>query len=275
MSGDVTNRAVVHPPGTILQHLYIRERLTGRTPGTFIEVGVGGGHLSQLLLSQGWTGTGYDLSASSLVRASKLNSAFIASGRFTVRNEDWLSGNEVNKVDLVASSMVLEHLDDEAIARYFDRAAASLKPDGFGILLVPSSPRHWGIEDEIAGHYRRYTADSLRSTLQEHGWLVNHLAGLCYPVSNVLLKLSDVLVRRAERGKQTLTMQERTELSGDRDVAWKTEFPPWAGILINDRVLRPFHWLQKRSRDTPDALVLYCECSPPRATDLPGTSRPH
>jgi SAM-dependent methyltransferase len=259
---ELDNRAVVHPPGTILQHLYLRERFATLAPGTFVEVGVGSGHLSQLLLSEGWQGTGYDLNAASLARASALNSAAVAAGRFSVRNEDWLVGQQAPAVDLVVSSMVLEHLDEQAIDRYFERAAASLKPGGLGILLVPSSPAHWGIEDEIAGHHRRYTAQALRATVQLHGWRVEHLAGLCYPLSNALLRLSNLLVDRAERDKQALSMQERTEHSGDREVAWKTDFPPWTRVLVNDRALRPFHWLQKRFRGAPGALVLYCECRP-------------
>jgi SAM-dependent methyltransferase len=244
------------------EHLYVSERLAARRPGTFVEVGVGSGHLSQLLLSEGWTGTGWDLRASSLLRASRLNAEAIATGNFTVRNADWLSGDQTSPVDLVVSSMVLEHLDDAAVDRYFERAAASLGPGGLAILLVPGSPRHWGIEDEIAGHHRRYTAYSLQAAVRRNGWHVDHLAGLCYPLSNVLLRLSDRLVGRAEKDKRALTLLERTERSGDREVAWKTDFPGWAGLLINETVLKPFHWWQKRSVNAADALVLYCECSP-------------
>ena len=59
----------VLPPGTLLQHMYLRERLRTRPPGTFVEVGVGSGHLSRLLLDLGWRGIGYDLSAEALARS--------------------------------------------------------------------------------------------------------------------------------------------------------------------------------------------------------------
>lgn len=253
---------MVYPPGTILQHMYVMERLVGLTPGSFVEVGVGSGHLSHLLLSCGWSGTGYDLSDSALARASQLNAPFIASGHFAMRNKDWLRGVEAEPVDLVISSMVIEHLDDDAVRLYFERSASALRPGGRGILLVPGSPRHWGIEDEIAGHYRRYTTDSLGATVSQHGWRVLHLAGLTYPLSNLLLGLSNILVRRAEQDKQALTLEERTERSGDRNVAWKTDFRPWAGALVNETTLGPFHRWQKRNPDNPNALVLYCECLP-------------
>ncbi len=252
----------VRPPGMILQHLYLRERFADIAPGNFVEVGVGSGHLSGLLLARGWSGVGYDLSASALTRAARMNAAFVASGHFALRNEDWLSSLRRESVDLVISSMVIEHLDDEQVRRYFQRAASVLRPGGRGVLLVPGSPRHWGIEDEIAGHFRRYTAESLVATVRRHGWRTLHIAGLTHPLSNMLLGLSNVRVRRAEGEKLALTLQERTEHSGDRNVSWKTDFPGWVGLLVNETTMRPFHRWQKRDRASADALVIYCECRP-------------
>jgi SAM-dependent methyltransferase len=262
-----SNKRVVYPPGTILQHLYLRERIAAWTPGAFVEVGVGSGHVSNLLLSLGWSGTGYDLNTAALERASSLNRGFIESGRFAVHNADWLaSGEQPESVDLVISSMVLEHLDEGEVTDYFAHAARLLRPDGRGIFFVPGSPRHWGIEDEIAGHYRRYTIASLSDAARQHGWSPMHVAGLTYPLSNLLLGVSNALVRRAESDKQALSLQERTEQSGSREVEWKTEFPGWTGVFLNETALRPAHWLQKRKRSqtSPDALVIYAECAPPR-----------
>lgn len=268
-----SSEKVVHPPGTILQHLYLKERARAWRPGAFVEVGVGSGHLSNVLLSLGWSGTGYDLNPSSLERASSVNRAFVDAGRFSVRNVDWLNSDiEPQSVDLVISCMVLEHLDDDQVTRYFAQAARQLRPDGRAVFFVPGSPRHWGLEDEIAGHHRRYTLASLSDTAQRHGWTPMHVVGLTYPVSNLLLKASNALVRRAEADKLELSLQERTEQSGNRDVAWKTNFPGWAGMLLNETALRPAHWLQKRrkAQASPDALVVYAECRPPSPTASPG-----
>ena len=46
----------VLPPGTILQLMYLRERLENIKPGRFIEIGPGSGEISGLLLDLGWTG---------------------------------------------------------------------------------------------------------------------------------------------------------------------------------------------------------------------------
>jgi SAM-dependent methyltransferase len=253
---------IVYPPGTILQHMYLSERMSKLAPGRFIEVGVGQGHVSNLLLRCGWNGTGYDLSSSAISSASQLNRQFMGSGRFAACHDDWLSSPIPEPVDLIVSSMVLEHLDDDDVHRYFEKAASSLRSGGRGILLVPGSPHHWGIEDDIAGHYRRYTSQTLSATVREQGWRVLHIAGLTYPMANITLALSDVLVRRAEQQKQALPIGERTELSGDRHVTWKTEFPKWVGLLLNEATLRPFHWWQKRCAQARHALVIYCECAP-------------
>ncbi|WP_347900740.1 hypothetical protein [Pseudomonas purpurea] len=43
----------VLPPGTILQLMYLKERISGLEPGRFFEMGAGAGHMSHLLLSLG------------------------------------------------------------------------------------------------------------------------------------------------------------------------------------------------------------------------------
>jgi SAM-dependent methyltransferase len=269
VSSAVGRPAVVapDPPGTILTHLYLRERLTGAPPGRFVDFGVGSGHISDLLLSIGWSGAGYDLSAAALERAQQRNAAAAAQGRFTLHHSDWLDAESVgtgDPLDLVVTSMVLEHLDEPAIDRFFARAEHELGDGGRAIVMVPGSPRHWGVEDETAGHLRRYTPTSLAATVRSRGWQIAHLTGLTFPLSNLLLGASNALVGRNERDLKSFSLQERTVRSGDRSVPWKTSFPPWAGLLLNDVTMLPFHWLQKRFGPARGrALVLYCECLPP------------
>jgi SAM-dependent methyltransferase len=254
--------APVLPPGTILQTIYVRKRLRARSPGSFVEVGVGSGVLSRLLLELGWTGVGWDLNENALAVTARLSAVAIAEGKYEVRLGDWLSATDGTRADLVLSSMVLEHLDDEDERRYFERASEVLTDDGLAVLVVPASPRHWGIEDEIAGHHRRYSFESLARTIESAGWSVVHMAGLTFPLSNLLLRLSNRQVRRWEGEKTNLELKQRTVMSGHRAVPWKTSFPPAARLVLNERVLLPFHVLQQAFRRNENALVLYCECRP-------------
>jgi SAM-dependent methyltransferase len=247
-------------PGTILQTMHFAERLATMSPGRFAEVGVGEGRLATMLLQRGWSGVGFELDAESIRRATTRTTRWLESGTFSLRHANWLEEPLAPaSADLVLSSMVLEHLDEHDERRYLERAAQTLRPGGRAILFVPASPDHWGIEDDIAGHYRRYTRERLRALAAEGGWTVDQLVGLTYPLSNVLLGVSNRLVARSESSKRALTMQERTELSGSRDVQMKTRFPSIAGLVLNPRMLRPLYALQRRYADHPSAMVLYCE----------------
>ena len=44
------------PPGTILQLIYLRERLENIKSGRFLEIGPGSGEICGLLLELGWRG---------------------------------------------------------------------------------------------------------------------------------------------------------------------------------------------------------------------------
>lgn len=253
---------MILPPGTILQQMYLQERLRDTRPGTFVEVGAGQGIVSRTLLALGWKGRAYDLNPASLEVAEQVNADAVAAGRYATRHANWLDEADSEPADLVISCMVLEHLDDAAEARYLQRCREVLRPGGKGVLLVPGCPERWGMEDDIAGHLRRYTFESLRSRVEAQGLAVGHVAGLTYPLSNVLFPVSEFLVKRAERQKMALSAQERTELSGNRNVKFKTTFPSALGLVLNEVVMAPLHWLQKANARNPRSMVIYAEFSP-------------
>lgn len=250
---------MILPPGTILQQMYFKERLRQRSPGRFVEVGAGQGVVSKTLLDLGWRGCAYDLNGESLAVARELNREAADAGRFRTENRDWLGVPPDAEADLVVSCMVIEHLDDANEGRYFERVRESLAPGGTGVLFVPASAAHWGIEDDIAGHFRRYEFDELRARIERHGLRVDHVAGLTYPVSNLLFPVSEYLVRRAERQKMALSVQRRTELSGNRSVRFKTTFPGVLRMVLNEVVMYPLHLLQKLNARNPRSMVIYAE----------------
>jgi SAM-dependent methyltransferase len=247
------------PPGTILQRMHLRRRLRQLPPGRFVEVGTGEGYLSQLLLALGWSGEGWDLNEAALARSRELNAGAIEDGRYAARQGDWLAEEPDGDVDLVVSAMVLEHLDDRDEERFFHQARRALRPDGRLVLLVPASPAHWGIEDEVAGHIRRYTRERLASAAARCGWEVSRVDGLTWPVSNLLLSISNRRVARFESARLADGLQERTIGSGSRQVPWKTTFPPFTRLVLNEVALAPFDLVQRLGRGRPDCLVLYAE----------------
>jgi SAM-dependent methyltransferase len=254
----------VLPPGTILQLMYLDERLSRLLPGRFIEVGPGSGEITEMLLRRGWTGCSYDLEARTIGRLQERFAAEVSERRFAAVNQDFLARaeREEDKADLVISCMVMEHLEAPMQSRFMQVAERALKPSGLMIGLVPGSPAHWGIEDDIAGHCRRYTRSSIQSLAAANRWSLQHLAGLTFPVSNFLLPISNFLVKKSESSKLVMSQLERTKESGRRQVKFKTHFPSVLGMVLNRVTMMPAHLVQKLFSRSEKALVLYFEAKP-------------
>jgi SAM-dependent methyltransferase len=249
----------VLPPGTILQHMYLKERLRLFKPGCFLEVGCGKGFISKVLLDLGWTGIGLDLNKDSLEYATQLNIQSIQESKYSVSSQNFLDIECTLKFDVVISCMVIEHLDNNEEKAYFNKVKKLLNPNGKMILLVPACLSYWGHEDEIAGHYRRYTFDDIKFKLSAFGFGINNLAGLTYPLSNILYPVSEMLVWLEERKLKSTTMVERTKKSGNRNVFFKTRFPNIFKLLLNELTMYPFHLLQKLNKKNDKCLVIYAE----------------
>lgn len=77
------------PPGNILQFLFIKERIKKlrieQNTNSFIEVGSGNGHLSNLLLKLGMTGVGYDLNIGACDNNAERNKTFILEKNMRLR----------------------------------------------------------------------------------------------------------------------------------------------------------------------------------------------
>lgn len=254
---------VVLPPGTLLQLMYLDARLEQIPAGRFIEIGPGSGEITNRLLRAGWVGTVYDLSAETIEAIRRRFESEIAAGRLSVMVGDYLSTSVVpdERVDLVISCMVMEHLDTDAERSFMQHSAMCLKTGGRMIGLVPASPRHWGIEDDIAGHCRRYTRTAIHDLAKKNGWDIRHVAGLTYPASNLLLPISNALVQRHEASKLALSSIERTKHSGRRNVLFKTHFPVALKLILNEWTMLPLHWMQKMFSNSNSALVLYFEAT--------------
>lgn len=251
-------------PGTILQYSYRKRRLKkiGVNGLFFIEVGAGNGNISNILLENGMTGVGFDLSKGACENNAKKNSSFIEGNKYRIENSDFLL-YDGPKADIVISSHVIEHLPEESVRRFFLKASSILTTQGRIISLIPSNMKYWGIEDETAGHYRRYDYADFYALSKEFGFKINDLAGLTYPLSNFLLKASNYLIGKEEGWKKNISMDERTLLSsaGVKQVKFKTYFPSYFRLFINEITLFPFVLLQLFNRKHPNCMVIYSEFS--------------
>lgn len=70
--------------------------------------------------------------------------------------------------DAVLALDVIEHVpDDVALLREAQRI---LRPGGVLVVTVPALPWLWSAHDDVNHHYRRYTLDTLRQSLQHGGF---------------------------------------------------------------------------------------------------------
>jgi SAM-dependent methyltransferase len=228
----------------------------------FLELGAGNGSLTTVMLQYGLSGVAYDLNEVACNSNARLNRRFVQEGRLEVRNEDFLETTRSERADLIVSALVLEHLDGEQVTQFFNLWRRWLAANGRVILIVPANMRFWGVEDEIAGHLRRYDRASLAQLAIAVNFRVDFVRGLTYPVSNLLLPMSNYLVRRSEGGQLALSKRERTVNSGHRSVRFKSTYPPALRFLLNEVTLFPFHLLQLACGGSESCLLLYCEVSP-------------
>ncbi|HET7823868.1 MAG TPA: glycosyltransferase [Anaeromyxobacter sp.] len=75
--------------------------------------------------------------------------------------------------DTVVCLNVIEHVDDDRGA--LENIRSVLSGDGKAIVLVPQDPRMFGTLDEVLGHKRRYTEESLRRVAADAGFEVAEL----------------------------------------------------------------------------------------------------
>lgn len=253
------------PPGIILQMLFLREQLVRLWRGgarTFLEIGSGNGHNASILLGLGFTGVAYDLGESACENNRARNRIFIEQNRYKVVCGDFFQ-QDPPPSDIILSCMVVEHFSDEVRSAFFLRGRALLTDGGRLITIVPGSMRHWGVEDEVAGHMRRYEYEDLASLALDQSLRIVRMRGLTYPISNWLFAISNHLVLRYEGDKRMLSQMARTICAGNREVPLKTKFPRAFNLLLNPVVLYPLHMLQKRFGCARNALVLYVEMAKP------------
>ena len=247
------------PPGNILQHIYLKERINKRHLTNFLDIGAGNGYISNELLSIGLTGIGCDLNQEACLNNHKLNASYVSQSKYRIHTGNFLELNTAEKYDLIISSMVIEHLPEDVLKQFLNKCKELLNKGGVIIFLVPSSMKYWGIEDEIAGHIKRYEYSDFVDFEKRYSLRATHIAGLTFPMSNILFRISNFLVGKFENSKLKLSQQEKTIHTGNREVPYKTSFPKVLGFILNEYVLLPLHLIQKLFIKNKNAMVIYCE----------------
>jgi dTDP-4-dehydrorhamnose reductase len=137
------------------------ERYSGgeKSKRKVLDFGCGSGLFVGELAALGYESHGLDIS-SEAIKFGQLQG---------IKNLAVLDSHKINYPDNTFDSIlildVLEHLEDESWAmKEIERV---LKPGGNVIIMVPAYMFLWGVQDEVAHHYRRYTKSRLLKRVRE------------------------------------------------------------------------------------------------------------
>ena len=136
--------------------LLIKEYKIPKTAKIF-DFGCGSGYNVGFLQKLGFDASGADISAEA-----------IEFGRSRgIRNLEVVNNSEIRPpegcFDLIMTLDVIEHIEDDLGA--IRAIEGALRPGGRLIIAVPAYQWLWGVQDEVAHHFRRYTAKSLLAVL--------------------------------------------------------------------------------------------------------------
>ncbi|MBV9861825.1 MAG: class I SAM-dependent methyltransferase [Alphaproteobacteria bacterium] len=234
------------PPGTHCHRAALLDSIRGLQVASFVEIGVGDGAVAKSLLARGLTGIGIERSAPAIERARATLAPEIAAGRFRLVSGDLreLDMAALPQSDLGLALMVIEHEpDDVGLLRAL---AALIRPGGHLLVSVPARRDRWSFEDETVGHLRRYERAHLEGVLRQAGAADITIRSVAVPVANLLYRLGNLMLARAgEADKRTLSQAKQTDLSGIRDIPYKTLFPRWCRLILNPVALYPFFIMQR------------------------------
>ena len=145
--------------------------------GHVFEVGSGIGNISKLFLEQKIRLTASDLRqeyceylVSNYGQHDHLEG--VVSVDLAVPDFSQRYSHFIQQFDTVVASNVIEHIEDDGLA--ISNCMQLLKPGGHLVILVPAYQALYNKFDEELGHYRRYTAKTLRQLLEQPGLSVIH-----------------------------------------------------------------------------------------------------
>lgn len=199
--------------------------------GTFLEVGIGAGDLILELARKSYKGVGIDISSEAVrITQEKLKNLDCD---IMIKNKNLFEVTE--KFDIIFALELIEHFDnDEKPLRKINEL---INKSGYLILSVPAHKKEWDINDEWAGHYRRYEKKEIKSKLEKAGFEVLKLYNYGFPITSIAKP-----IRNYFKSKDGLSQDKvvNTKRSGT-DRASEKRF----SFLVNGITMSPFLLLQK------------------------------
>ena len=207
-----------YAPSFLFRRFEILRRVTNGD--TFLEIGPGNLNLAVDLLRRFDRGVLVELNPHA--RHSHNSLEYALRSRLDLVLADFSElPTKTNQYDCVIACEVLEHVADEEA--FLAKAVSALRPGGQLVLSVPARMGRWNIDDEVAGHYRRYERASFIALMQRCGLVDITITGYGFPLVNALRVPRLFLARLEYREMVKLSQKQRTETSSQitRGGLWK------------------------------------------------------
>jgi SAM-dependent methyltransferase len=147
--------------------LALLDQLNICPPATILEAGCGWGTNLEAFEAAGYQITGLDVSRKTLDCLDRDDRRLVEADLTKALPKG------LPTYDCVLALDVIEHIDDDRhAARELGRL---LKPGGRAIFSVPALPELYSEFDEVQGHRRRYTGESLRACLEGAGLIIEDM----------------------------------------------------------------------------------------------------
>ncbi len=168
-----------------------------------IDIGGGNGYTTSVLQKSGFKMGLLEPSYEACMNARRRGLDPVICGMVEGKKELW---NQCLLLD------VLEHIEDEK--GFLKSLSDEMRPGGRLLVTVPACGFLWSSEDDLAGHYRRYTRRSLISALESEGFEVTY-ATYFYSFLILPIFLFRVCVEKMGfvKKKQDMSDEERRDVS--------------------------------------------------------------
>jgi 2-polyprenyl-3-methyl-5-hydroxy-6-metoxy-1,4-benzoquinol methylase len=130
-----------------------------------LEIGCGVGTFSRLMGETGAEVLGLDIS-SDFVNVARQATSDI--DQVKIELADVTTGNWNMEFDTVVALDVIEHIEDDTAM--LESLFQALQPGGTAIIKVPAMQAIYGTLDEVVGHHRRYSANSITHVMSGAGF---------------------------------------------------------------------------------------------------------
>ena len=182
------------------RYLMRRNRILAHLPEAagkcLLEIGCGVGALLYDFRRRGYYCEAVEISESALQLASRIHAE-------DPKSKLWTSIDELSDrlFDVLVACEVIEHIqeDEQALGRW----SKLLKPGGTAIISAPGRPEKWNATDVWAGHFRRYTRESLSELCEQAGLTPVRIESYGYPLINVLEPIRAYLLSRRMRARKS------------------------------------------------------------------------